>query len=557
MANGNGLLRVVRKKDGNLVPFNRKKIVDAIFAAAEVVSGSGGADRAIAEKVADRAVQIIGERRIRIPTHEDLTKANIDALREMGYDGTANAYEIYAHKRRKVDEELRILGQVSGGSTTDQFLMVSSTSDEMSHSWDRQRIIESLIAEADVDLDHAKRVAKSIENTVVLSGIQMITTSLVRELAHTEMLRLGLRESAERYKTFGIPRADLESTIGTKNRENANIRSNNPEAVGYTVSGRTFKEFALAGGVFSPEVADAHTKGEVHIHNLEAPVRVYCSSHSLEYLKKFGLKLENLQSSSGPAKHARTLTGHLNTFLASMQAYYAGALGIGYMNIFYAPLIESDLEDEGENRIDFAERRIARLKEKGKGNPDLEKLLEQEEKELAELKGHASDALIEEEIQKLLVQEEQYKEFSASQNAFSRGGQTLFLDFNMHTGVPEYLRDTLAIGPGGKYMMRKKGRRVFLEERKLEEKTADGRYHLMELVDPETGRVVIKERVEFFDPKTGKSVDADKLREEEKDITEEISRGRLQSEVIQDRINLQEGEKILTYGDYDGLAKKY
>ena len=67
----------------------------------------------------------------------------------------------------------------------------------------------------------------------------------------------------------------------------------------------------------------------IHLHDLGYPTRVYCSSHSLEYLKKYGLDLQNLDTKSGPAKHARTLTGHLNTFLASMQAYYAGALGVG------------------------------------------------------------------------------------------------------------------------------------------------------------------------------------------------------------------------------------
>ena len=42
--------------------------------------------------------------------------------------------------------------------------------------------------------------------------------------------------------------------------------------------------------------------------------------------------------------------------------------------------------------------------------------------------------------------------FSCSQSAFSRGGQTLFLDFNVHTGVPSYMRDTEAIGPSGKHL---------------------------------------------------------------------------------------------------------
>ena len=74
-------------------------------------------------------------------------------------------------------------------------------------------------------------------------------------------------------------------------------------------------------------------EGKVHLHDLGYPTRVYCSSHSLEYIKKYGLRLGNLDTASAPAKHARTLTGHLNTFLASLQAYYAGALGLLLLDI--------------------------------------------------------------------------------------------------------------------------------------------------------------------------------------------------------------------------------
>jgi ribonucleoside-triphosphate reductase len=161
-----------------------------------------------------------------------------------------------------------------------------------------------------------------------------------------------------------------------------------------TIAENTIKQYMLQE-VFSKEVANAHLKGWIHIHDLGYP-RIYCSGHSLEYLKKYGLKLENLDTSSAPAKHTRTLTGHLNTFLASMQAYYAGALGIGYLNIIYAPFLVN---------LPFKE----------------------------------------------IKQEAQYLIFSGSQNAFSRGGQSLFLDFNVHLGVPDYLKKVPAIGPGGEY----------------------------------------------------------------------------------------------------------
>ena len=72
-----------------------------------------------------------------------------------------------------------------------------------------------------------------------------------------------------------------------------------------------------------------------------------CSSHSIEYLKKYGLRnLSNLNTESNPANSASVLTGHLNTYLASMQANYAGALGIAYINIFYAPYLVGMTDDQ-------------------------------------------------------------------------------------------------------------------------------------------------------------------------------------------------------------------
>jgi ribonucleoside-triphosphate reductase len=85
--------------------------------------------------------------------------------------------------------------------------------------------------------------------------------------------------------------------------------------------------------------------------------------------------------------------------------------------------------------------------------------------------------------------------FNGSQNAFSRGGQTLFLDFNIHTGVPKYLKNVPAVGKGGRYMLKlASGERVTLEEVTREEKTPQG-HRLMELYynDGTERRLVLRE----------------------------------------------------------------
>jgi len=391
----------VRKRDGRVLPFDERKIADAIFSAAQAV---GGEDRALAEELAG-VVTLFLEKGYggSVPGIEDVQDMVEKVLIETGHARTAKAYILYRDRRTKIRESLRVRKRAPGGAaeSTDIALMVDSGTQDQHFPWDRARIAGALVKEADIPREAAGEIAASVEKRILNSGLRRVGTALIRALVDNELFERGLERKLEQQAVVGMPRFDLEQLILSKSNENSNIAANNPEAINLTVAENTLKQFALSE-IFSADIADAHRRGAVHLHDLGYPTRVYCSSHSLEYLKKYGLMLNNLDTRSAPAKHARTLTGHLNTFLASMQAYYAGALGVAYINIMYAPYVEN-LSD------------------------------------------------------KQMRQEAQHLIFSSSQNAFSRGGQTLFLDFNIHTGVPENLRDVPAIGPGGKYTGRTYG----------------------------------------------------------------------------------------------------
>ncbi|MDR1519426.1 MAG: anaerobic ribonucleoside-triphosphate reductase [Planctomycetota bacterium] len=392
----------VIKRNGLEVPFDVQKIGDAIFAAARAV---GGENRQLADDIAGLVATLLDKRYAAggTPGIEDIQDMVEKALIETGHAKTAKAYILYRQQRAQTRARMRVRkdSQAGGADSTDIHLLVDPGSRAEYFQWDRARITKALVREAELDEAEAGSIAKAVERRVLASGLSRISTGLIRELADNELFERGFQKSLERQAVIGLPKYDIERLIVSKSKENSNIAANNPEAINLAIAETTLKQYALRE-IFSPEVADAHRNGMIHLHDLGYPTRVYCSSHSLEYLKKYGLQLENLDTSSAPAKHARTLTGHLNTFLASMQAYYAGALGVAYINIMYAPLVEG-----------------------------------------------MSDAEMRQEAQHLI--------FSSSQNAFSRGGQTLFLDFNIHTGIPAYLKKIRAIGPGGKYLERTYG----------------------------------------------------------------------------------------------------
>ncbi len=483
-----------RKRDGIVVPFQREKITEAIRKAAENVARHGGvvAPADMPEEATDRVLEQLnhpqseyfvspdeqGQRLAHLEDVQDLVEV---VLAEMGFAAVVAAYKRYRKLRSQAREHIRVRDAQHGASkdvTDASLLLVESVSTDETLPWDRVRIVKQLTEKIRLPVEKAVKISKAVENHVIACGLKSVSTKLIRELVNNELAAHHFRAELQDLSLYSVPRDYIDKLMFTKSVENSNIVNNNPEAVNLGIAELILKQWAM-DTIFSTDVKHAHNTGAVHLHDLGYPHRVYCSSHSVEYVKKYGLTgLSNLNTESKPARSASVLTGHLNTFLASMQSNYAGALGLAYLNILYAPYLEG---------LDA-------------------KHLKQVAQELI---------------------------FNGSQNAFSRGGQTLFLDFNIHSGVPSYLKDVPAVGPGGRYMLRKAdGAKVTLEEVRRDEKTPAG-WQLMDLYVAEDGqrRLVLREVVDAV-----KGVGYDK------DVAGALA---------------ERGEHIVTYGDYTEIAQNF
>jgi len=275
--------------------------------------------------------------------------------------------------------------------TTDMALFVR-TSDEALHGWERQRIVDALIRETYVDIDTAKDIAREVEELIATSKIKMITAPLIRELVDTKLVERGLEQARRMHTRLGMPLYDVDQLILHPNKENANV-PHGPEATNLTLAERIKKEYALLS-VFSQEVADAHMRGDIHLHDLGFVDRPYCSGQSLEYIKRFGLSLPNSIAMAKPAKHPEVLLAHMVKFAAALQSNFAGAIGWDSVNLFFAPYLV------------------------GMSDRDLEQLAQ------------------------MMI-------FEFSQQAVARGGQAIFTDLNLYWEIPKHFEDVPAIGPGG------------------------------------------------------------------------------------------------------------
>ncbi|HOK80655.1 MAG TPA: anaerobic ribonucleoside-triphosphate reductase [bacterium] len=393
-------IEFIQKRDGRIVPFEKAKIAEAIFKAAQSV---GGQDRYLAEDLAEAVtVYLNKEFKGKIPTVEEIQDIVEKVLIKTGHAKTAKAYILYREKRARIRqikqgiiqkdvlEEQQEIARIK--ESTDLSLFVRTSGEDIV-LWDIEKIVDSLVKETGIERKVATFIATEVEKEIIASKVKNLTAPLIREMVNAKLVEFGMEEARRKYTRLGLPLYDVKNIIFSPNKENANI-PHNPEATNLTLAEQIKKEFALLE-VFSPEISDAHLSGDLHLHDLGFIDRPYCSGQSLEYVKKFGLHLPNALSIAKPAKHPETLLAHMVKFSAALQGHFNGAIGWDAVNIFFAPFLEG-----------------------------------------------ASDTEMKQLAQMLI--------YEYSQQAVARGGQAIFSDINLYWEIPDHFIDVPAIGPGGK-----------------------------------------------------------------------------------------------------------
>ena len=93
--------------------------------------------------------------------------------------------------------------------------------------------------------------------------------------------------------------------------------------------------------VYDPEIADAHRKAEIHIHDLSM-LTGYCAGWSLKQLIQEGLGGISGKITSSPANHLSTLCNQMVNFLGIMQNEWAGAQAFSSFDTYLAPFVKID-----------------------------------------------------------------------------------------------------------------------------------------------------------------------------------------------------------------------
>jgi ribonucleoside-triphosphate reductase len=276
--------------------------------------------------------------------------------------------------------------------TTDLTLFVRTSGEELAR-WNRQRIVDALVREADIDCGLAEDISKEVEKQIFSVGNSVLTTALIRELVNAKLIERGLEKERRLHGRLGFPLYDVRQLIMHQNKENANI-PHSPEGTNLLFAEGIKREFSLYD-VFTPDIGEAHIAGDIHIHGLGYIDRPFSCCQTLEYLKIHGLNLPQAINSAKPAKYAEVLLLHMVRFSAILQGHFTGTISWDALNISFSPYL-----------------------------------------------GGMTDKEVRQFAQMLI--------YEFSQLSATRGGQALYTDIHLYCEVPEHWAKLPAIGPEGK-----------------------------------------------------------------------------------------------------------
>ena len=344
------------KRDGRRLPFDQTKIADAIFKAAHALGGTDG----------DRAVSLAAGVAIFLKKAIDGDTSTVDqvhdavekVLIEMGHARTALAYARYRDRRARIRklrqgdtralltelaEAQRGHALSAGGEGSPLFVRTSA---ETLAEWDRGRIVDALVRETGLDDAMANVIAIEVEQQIQAADVTTLTAPLIRELVSAKLLERGFEEACRRHRRLGVPLFDAAQIICGPHE---GVAPADPVATDLVLAESVKREFALTN-VFSNTVADAHRRGDIHVHHLGFVDRLHSAAHSLEYVKRFGFGLPASRNVSRPPRHPGTLLAQMVHMHGALQNHFAGAVGWHFFNVFFAPFVRG-LDDEALRQV--------------------------------------------------------------------------------------------------------------------------------------------------------------------------------------------------------------
>jgi anaerobic ribonucleoside-triphosphate reductase len=215
--------------------------------------------------------------------------------------------------------------------------MMVRTSRLAMEEFDRNKIAEALVKEANVPQDLAQKIARETEGRLLEIKAKYLTAPLIREFVNAILIEKGLEEYRHKLTRLGLPVYDVTQLI-----RSAGAKSLNVEAVHEAAGDRVVEEYTLLN-ILPRDIADAHLSGSLHLNNLGTWIlKLNEFMHDMRFFFQNGLRLarpELAAASSGPPKSLEAALQTVSNMLKIAATEVSGEQLLDYFNVFLAPFV--------------------------------------------------------------------------------------------------------------------------------------------------------------------------------------------------------------------------
>ncbi len=188
-------------------------------------------------------------------------------------------------------------------------------------------------------------------------GEEVPDIELIQDLVEQSFIRRGLSKAAKLFILYRAQHAkirdgkqlmmDVQELVSSYlKKEDWRVNENSNAGYSYAsllnhVSGGIIAKYSLSN-IYPNEIANAHSEGDFHLHDLSCGIIGYCAGWSLRQLLERGFLGREGRASAGPAKHFDTALGQIVNFMCTLQTEWAGAQAFSSFDTMLAPFVRED-----------------------------------------------------------------------------------------------------------------------------------------------------------------------------------------------------------------------
>jgi ribonucleoside-triphosphate reductase len=156
---------------------------------------------------------------------------------------------------------LSLARQIEERSIIESGKMYVRTNKHTIEEFNSNKIIQSLVREANLPLEQAHKITEEVENKIYRFQTTYLTSSLIRETVNSILIEHGHEEYRNKLARLGLPSSDIVQLLSQDEPARSGI-----ERVITRTAGAVFSEYLLFN-MLPKDIADMHLAGEINISN--------------------------------------------------------------------------------------------------------------------------------------------------------------------------------------------------------------------------------------------------------------------------------------------------